>query len=295
MKEFLKKNLYLLIATGLMLAGLCYFAYLFLLGSIFSPWQAALFWFYFVALLAYLFVITPGGYRIYQQRVERKINSELEKASSDSPSIKAIIRSLRYRARGLHNAARFTLFLTFIAITAGLYIFTAAEQIASRDSSNSLDQIVRMLETDRRNINIGGNVVARDSSDAKEREWALETIKVANQRSATIEQILTNINQRMSKDNLFFFLTTLSTRIGSVLLLIFLVQILLSVYRYSIRLETYYEARADALMLYNGSDEEQLERLVAALSPEKIEFGKSPASPTEHAVEAVKGVASLRK
>jgi hypothetical protein len=98
-----------------------------------------------------------------------------------------------------------------------------------------------------------------------------------------------------TNERLFFFLSALSTRVGSVLMLIFLVQILLSVYRYSVRMISYYEARADALLLYGGSDAGQLQQFVTTLSAERIEFGKSPSSPAEQAIELVKNMNELRK
>ena len=58
-------------------------------------------------------------------------------------------------------------------------------------------------------------------------------------------------------------------------LLLFLVQILVTLYRYNIRLASYYDARADALQLANGSSREEFFKLVFAISPENLEFGRS--------------------
>jgi hypothetical protein len=71
-------------------------------------------------------------------------------------------------------------------------------------------------------------------------------------------------------------------------LLLFLVQILVPLYRYNIRLAAFYDARADAITLVENRPSEQLETLVSLLSAEAIDFGKSPVSPTQQALELVR-------
>jgi hypothetical protein len=86
-------------------------------------------------------------------------------------------------------------------------------------------------------------------------------------------------------------IASLATRVGSVLFLLFLVQILVSLYRYNIRLASYYDARADALQLSRGSDGEEFARLVFVLSPDHVEFGRSR-SPTAELAQFVRDIAS---
>jgi hypothetical protein len=81
------------------------------------------------------------------------------------------------------------------------------------------------------------------------------------------------------------------TRIGTVLLLIFLVQILVTLYRYNVRLSVYYEARADLLDVINPDvAAEDIDRLADILTPGDINFGKSPSSPTQDAIDLAKQV-----
>jgi hypothetical protein len=56
-------------------------------------------------------------------------------------------------------------------------------------------------------------------------------------------------------------------------MLLFLVQILVPLYRYNTRLATFYNARADAITIIEHRPGEQLESLVSVLSPESIDFG----------------------
>jgi hypothetical protein len=63
----------------------------------------------------------------------------------------------------------------------------------------------------------------------------------------------------------------LTTRIGAVALLIFLVQILTSIFRYQIRLAAFFDARADALAAVTGTGGlEEVERLVKLLDATRI-------------------------
>ena len=82
-------------------------------------------------------------------------------------------------------------------------------------------------------------------------------------------------------------------RIGIVLLLIFLVQILVSLYRYTYRLSAFYDARADALELLEPEEEittETIEKIAVLLSPGNINFGKTPQSPTAQAIDIAKEI-----
>jgi hypothetical protein len=92
-------------------------------------------------------------------------------------------------------------------------------------------------------------------------------------------------------------LSTIVTRIGSVFILLFLVQIFVSLYRYNVRLSAYYNARADALELL-GNIDGTLQALVNAFSPDVVDFGRMPKTPIEQglllAKEIAKGAQKLK-
>ena len=87
-----------------------------------------------------------------------------------------------------------------------------------------------------------------------------------------------------------WLLATTVTRIGSVLILLFLVQIFVTLYRYNVRLSAYYNARADSLELLGHIDGD-LRTLVNAFSPDAVDFGKLPRTPVEHALPLAKEIA----
>jgi hypothetical protein len=77
-----------------------------------------------------------------------------------------------------------------------------------------------------------------------------------------------------------YITATAISRIGVVLIIVFLVQILMGLYRYNSRLATYYVARRDLLTLWNG-DPKDLKLLDQILAPPEIDFGREPRHPLQ--------------
>jgi hypothetical protein len=80
-------------------------------------------------------------------------------------------------------------------------------------------------------------------------------------------------------------------------MIIFLVSILTPLYRYNLRLASYYDARADALILMETklrSAPAGFIRLVGAFTP-TLDFGKAPPTPIEQLVQLVQGTAARTK
>ncbi len=111
-----------------------------------------------------------------------------------------------------------------------------------------------------------------------------------------IEALIERSMKRSDNSSDFTFLaSTLSTKIGSAAILLFLVQILVNVYRYNVRLAAFYDARADGLELATGTSDLPLDKLIGALSPDGFDFGKAPPLPIQVAAELVKEVLSAGK
>lgn len=85
-----------------------------------------------------------------------------------------------------------------------------------------------------------------------------------------------------------FDYTTFSTRVGVVLLLLFLVGTFSTLYRYSQKMAAFSDSRADSLSLLKASSiEVDFSKLATILSPDGIGFAKGR-SPTDQAFEAVR-------
>jgi len=90
-----------------------------------------------------------------------------------------------------------------------------------------------------------------------------------------------------------YIVSSLSQRIGAVLLLLFLVQILVSLYRYNIRLAAFLDARADVLDVFLDPDVDvPLRELAELFGPERLDFGRMPATPLQQLSTAIETVSS---
>ena len=77
------------------------------------------------------------------------------------------------------------------------------------------------------------------------------------------------------------------------MIILFLVQVFISLYRYNMRLAAYYEARADALILTKVLGTPVVD-LVERLTPESVDFGKMPTpSAGGHVTEIWKAAAQI--
>ena len=71
-------------------------------------------------------------------------------------------------------------------------------------------------------------------------------------------------------------------------IMFFSVSVLLSVFRYALRLASHYDGRADALRLTVGDVDGRFHRRVNTMVPSGIDFGKMPKSPGEMAFDMAK-------
>lgn len=87
-------------------------------------------------------------------------------------------------------------------------------------------------------------------------------------------------------------LTILFTRLSVLLIVVFLVQILVSLYRYSLRLAAFYDSASDALRM-GGDSHAKVKAWSNTLTPKNIDFGKPPVSPSQHLENIASGAKSL--
>ncbi|MCX2454332.1 hypothetical protein OQX61_23885 [Pedobacter sp. PLR] len=81
----------------------------------------------------------------------------------------------------------------------------------------------------------------------------------------------------------------ITIRIGSSILLIFLVQMLFKVFKYLLRVAAFYNAKADAIELNKMKPEIELEKLMELLTPEKYDIADlQQSSISDNIVEMIK-------
>jgi hypothetical protein len=99
-----------------------------------------------------------------------------------------------------------------------------------------------------------------------------------------------------AKDDLFIkLLQTSITRFGLLAVVGFFVSILVSLYRYNVRLAAFYMARADVLRLYAPNIASSDFALLATVLSPTVEFGKAPQPPLGQLIEMAKTVKEAGK
>src|ERR1700730_7927697 len=95
------------------------------------------------------------------------------------------------------------------------------------------------------------------------------------------------VNAQITGNSAFLEYNSILIRVAAVLLIVFLVQTFITIFRYMTRLAAYYQARIDSLQLAAGVDITiiDLQRITTVFSPETYDFGKLPRTPTEQAVD----------
>jgi len=88
------------------------------------------------------------------------------------------------------------------------------------------------------------------------------------------------------QESILYSISASITRIASIFLAVYLIQILVGFTRYYFRLSDHLEATADSLEL-SGGDLKLVDPLLKSISPHHIEFGKMPKTPIEQTTELI--------
>jgi hypothetical protein len=128
-----------------------------------------------------------------------------------------------------------------------------------------------------------------------------EIRSIVSKRDADLAPILESekqLNSQIAGSSAVLEYNSILIRVAAVLLIVFLVQTFITIFRYITRLAAYYQARVDALQLVSGIDVSiaDLQMLASIFSPETYDFGKLPRGPTEQALDLARTIiASQRK
>jgi hypothetical protein len=236
---------------------------------------------------------------------------------------------LRVRSAKLrHQSTRVIILIIVVLIGGGLAFYYAGEW-ASRESTQALaldkqskisvlqreiDADNRSLAENKEEITLLNRRISESELDEKSLKSLQSQLTQALKEDETIHQSIEKRNQQLvglregssvvvdpqvSPSLYGTLVSAIATRVGSIILLLFLVRILVPLYRYNIRLAFFYDARADALdwirLSNNEGDEELFEKLTHHLSPDSIDFGKAPASPTQELLDFVRGLVTSKK
>jgi hypothetical protein len=105
--------------------------------------------------------------------------------------------------------------------------------------------------------------------------------------AAQVKQLVTNLDTiELVRTNLI--------RFGGAAMTLFLISLLTPIYRYNVRLGTFYQARADTLLLIRETQLQNFSEMTRLFTPE-YEFEKEPTTPVESIASFVKEAGGLAK
>jgi len=234
---------------------------------------------------------------------------------------------LRRRAISLRRYAAWILTIIVVVLLSGIAVFVAAGTLANRETTTAVDEnrraLLDVLRASRAAAELERKKVMEQRDYAEERFRREMTgqggsgrmgsgpiarmievqISELDDRRRSLEAQIADIDQRLpqlaipaaksipAEAQFASLISAISTRVGAIVLLLFLVQILVPLYRYNVKLASHYESCADAidLLLVSGVSAplELFIGLASALSPSGVEFGAVPAAPTEQALRFV--------
>ena len=244
----------------------------------------------------YLFVIVGEIVSAEAAVAQEKVFEQLQKQLTElAPQTQRIISELSQVAGHSEQASRdlgtmltaYTEAANEVAVAARKFRENAGG-IKSEEMVRKLDNFINVISSDE-----FLNSVREISTDAP---YAMKNMVAVTQELKAVSTIasekLADFLESQKSSSTSLLITTLATRVGALLILIFLVQILINLYRYNIRLSTYFDARADAIEMYlsKGFEHLSLTELMTVLSPDNLDFGKSPTSPVQHAVDLAKEI-----
>jgi hypothetical protein len=254
------------------------------------------------------------------------VSREQCKTRDGSESAQIVVCNFRTRAKRLRFAANVVLGLIVLSLSAGLYIFFSAGKLAAQEQNSSaygyeavVEKIKGLLSdrSENRRISLGQYInlshvmsaVATSSTrpadstlleEAKDSLGRFTAASIDGEQSEdglirkVTEVLDRNLQTQRNDENstaLHVLISSLATRIGAVLIVLFLVQILITLYRYNVKLAGYCESRADALSIIDDPSEfkQPLSALLALVYPE-LEFSRAPKTPASQILNVFKSV-----
>lgn len=110
---------------------------------------------------------------------------------------------------------------------------------------------------------------------------------IENKTMAEISKLLPEIQTNTT--DVSILIASGITRFGILFVVIYLVQHLVGIYKYSLKLAAHYDTLADSLALSKDNDYELIDT-ISSLTPTNVDFGKPPTSPSENILSMIRSL-----
>jgi hypothetical protein len=194
--------------------------------------------------------------------------------TTKAPKIKGIDEVVLLINKSLERLGRRSTIIYWTILTTlivGVFIIIFAGYLSSFDTTFS--NIATRLAADR-------DAVQRSSafSGETDRSYTLKRLEqIDSSYSELMKVMMAQIANRAEDKPVWNWPSTI-LRVGVIGLLVFLTQILISLYRYNSRLIVFYASRRDSLLL-SGGERKATEEYVRIFYPANLDFGREPRHP----------------
>jgi hypothetical protein len=217
-----------------------------------------------------------------QKKVTESANKETVSEQPISPMV-VVVAHLDTRIARLLQTSEVIYWTIILSLVAGVFLIIFAGSLSAWDTR--LGTMISQIEKSRYDIEPRFDEQTKEriyTPDQKDRIKTLDDLYASAVR-AEIEHAT-----REGKPEWNWPSTIL--RVGVIGMLVFLTQILISLYRYTSRLIVFYSSRRNALILANTQLlNGDVERLAAMLFPSNFDFGREPRHPLQEMMGFLRG------
>ncbi|MDQ7250988.1 hypothetical protein [Dongia sedimenti] len=200
-----------------------------------------------------------------------------------------VIANLDERVASLQGRATQIYWTIIVILVAGVFLIIFSGYLSSLDSKLSAVWVRVGAERELATSELSKAVFQQSKDGQTTTDPAvIGRYQTANDNyGKVLEAVLAQASKANGESNTEILSGSTVLRIGIVGLLIFLTQILISLYRYNSRLIAFYIARRDALTLSKG-DDQKFKKFAEILLPRQLDFGREPKHPLAEAAELLR-------
>ncbi len=181
-------------------------------------------------------------------------------------------------------------------------VVTLDESLATRVNQQferGLDRTRQQMESTTSSLQLMADGLVEAGPSVSSLQALIDILEASQVRFDNSVRQFNKVQSSIAAQDWFSFTKATVLRIGVIVLMIFLVQILVNLFRYSTRLAAFYNARADVLELAIIDGRQmgvsELAEFIRAMSPDNLDFGKPVRSPVDQAVEISRNLAASSK
>jgi hypothetical protein len=229
--------------------------------------------------------------------------SATESTPLPSTPFDTVVRDLRRRAARLRAAAGSNVVMIVFTLLMGFVIFASAGRRAAIESNPRSVLDLEFFDIYNRTLASVDNELLKLTEEQSKTPMPIEVFKLRvdllNQRKADIKA---RFNEQRGvpttpeeTNTVRYVVNFLGSKLGSVVVLIFLVQILVSLYRYNVRLAAFNDSRADLLQTLPKGVALKVKDSMEIFPSQTLTFGKEPSTPLKELADVAVAALSSAK